>query len=512
MTESTAQKNRRIAKNTLMLYVRTFITMIVTLYTSRVILNVIGIDNYGIYNVVGGIVALFSLISGALVNAISRYLTYTLGSGDGDRLNKVFSTSMMIQTGLSLLLIIVAETIGLWFLNTQLNIAPDRLSAAGWVYQLSILSSVLGLMVIPYNACIISHEKMSIYAYFSIIEVVVKLLLVYALCILPGDKLINYALMLFVLSLTMQIINIVYCMRKFDECRVRWHYDKALIKEMSFFAGWNFFGNAANVCNSQGINIILNLFFGVTVNAARGIVMQVEDAIKKFVTNFTTAVTPQITKSYSQGDIAYLKRLMDMSSRFSFYLFLIPALPIWIEADTILQLWLGKYPQDTVIFLRLSMFVSAITLIGNSSYNAMMATGRIKAFQIAAALSGLCVLPIAYLLYKCGAPAFTCYLLLIANYSFVVLSRVYLLQRFVGPLLSWFFRATMVPIIGTLALSCIAPIVVHSFMPSSIYRLVVCAATAVACSLSAIYVIGMNHNERQWIKAKIGNRINRIYA
>lgn len=500
MTESIAQKNQRIAKNTLMLYVRTFITMIVSLYTSRVILNVIGIDNYGIYNVVGGIVALFSIISGALVNAISRYLTFTLGQGNSDRLSNVFSTSMIIQTGLSMLLIIVAETIGLWFLNTKLNIAHDRLFAAGCVYQLSILSSVLGLLVIPYNACIISHEKMSIYAYFSIIEVVLKLLFVYALYVLPGDKLINYAIMIFALSVTMQIINVVYCMRKFDECKIQWNIDKDLIREMSSFAGWNFFGNAANVCNSQGVNILLNIFFGVTVNAARAIVIQVEDAIKRFVTNFTTAVTPQITKSYSQGDITYLKRLMDMSSRYSFYLFLLPALPIWIETDTILRLWLGSYPQDTVVFLRLSMIVSTITLIGNSSYNAMMATGRIRKFQIVGAISGLIVLPLAYLLFKCGVPAYASYLLLILNYSFVVISRIYLLQSFLGPLLNWFWIDTIIPILRVLILSGIIPLMIYVTMSSTILRLCLVAITAFTCTPISIFYFGISSSERKKLK------------
>lgn len=512
MKESVADKNKRIAKNTLMLYVRTFITMIVSLYTSRVILNVIGIDNYGIYNVVGGIVALFSLISGSLVNAISRYLTFTLGTGDKDRLNKVFSTSIMIQSALAISLVIIAETVGLWFLNSKLNIPAGRLFAAGCVYQLSILSSVLGLLVIPYNACIVSHEKMSIYAYFSIIEVVLKLLLVYALYVLPGDKLINYAIMLFIIPLTMQIINIIYCKKQFEECRFKPSYDKALLKEMSFFAGWNFFGNAANVCNSQGINILLNIFFGVSVNAARAIVIQVEDAIKKFVTNFTTAVTPQITKSYSQGDYSYMKTLMNMSSRYSFYLFLIPALPIWIEADSILHLWLGKVPEDTVTFLRLSMIVSAITLIGDSSYNAMMATGKIKNFQIIAALSGLMVLPLAYCLYKLGAPAFACYILLIANYSFVVLSRIYLLQRFIGSLLDWFCRTIMLPALLVLGLSCIAPAIIHNCIPASIIRLVICIIVSIASSVLAIYYTGTTKSERQKIRSFISKRIKFIHA
>ncbi len=512
MEESRSQKNRRIAKNTMMLYVRTFVTMLVSLYTSRVILNVLGIDNYGIYNVVGGIVGLFSLISGALVNAISRYLTFTLGTGDKEKLEKVFSTSLIIQLSLSGLLLIVAETAGLWFLNHELNIPQERLFAAGWVYQLSILSAILGLLVIPYNACIISHEKMGIYAYLSIIEVSVKLLLIYALYALPGDKLINYAVMIFTLALIMEAINIAYCRRNFEECRLNFRTDRSLIKEMSTFAGWNFFGNAANVCNSQGINILLNLFFGVAVNAARAIVAQVENAIKNFVTNFTTAIQPQITKSYSQGDTSYIKNLMGMSSRFSFYLFLIPALPIWIEAGSILKLWLGSFPNDTVIFLRLSMFVSAITLIGNSSYNAMMATGRIKTFQIVASLSSLIVLPLAYVLYRYGAPAYACYILLIVNYSFVVLSRIYLLQGFIGPLLSWFVSGTLIPILRVTIISCIIPLVLYWIMPSTTLRLIIIMISSVSNTILAILFTGITPFERHKIKSIAINRFKAIYG
>jgi len=508
LEESHTTKTRRIAVNTLMLYVRTFVTMLISLYTSRVILEIIGVDNFGIYNVVGGIVGFLSIISGSMVNAISRYLTFSLGKGNIEHLKRVFSTSILIQGSLSIVLILICETIGLWFLNYKLNIAAERMYAANWVFQFSIISSVLGLMVIPYNACIVSHEKMSIYAYLSIIEVTVKLLFIYMLYIMPGDKLILYAFALFLLSLLMQIINIIYCKRNFEECNFKWKLDTNLLREISTFAGWNFFGNAANVGCSQGINILLNIFFGVTVNAARAIVIQVELAIRRFTDNFMTAVNPQITISYSRGDINYMKRLMDLSSRFSFFLFLLIGLPIWTEAKMILEIWLVDVPADTVIFLRLSMIVTAIMILGNSSYTVMMSTGKIKKIQLYATVSGFLVLPVAWTLFKFGAPAYSCYILLILNYTYVVYIRVYLLQENIGTnILPWFISKTIMPVLIVLAVASIAPLTLNYLMPPTLARLFIVSLVSIITSSASIYLIGLYPSERTRIKNILINRL-----
>lgn len=505
--ETNNAKTRRIAKNTLLLYVRTFITMLISLYTSRVILEALGIDDYGVYNVVGGIVGLLGIISGPLINAVTRFLTYYLGKGDIPLLKKVFASCFLVQAGLSLLVVVICETVGLWFLNFKLNIPADRIYAANWVFQFSIIGSVFSLLIIPYNAAIVSHERMGIYAYFSIIEVVVKLAFVYLLTIVTYDRLIFYALFLLFLSILMQLLNLFYCKKHFEECHVSLVIDKPLLREISAFAGWNFLGNAANVCNSQGINILLNMFFGVAVNAARAIVSQIENAIKQFVTNFMVAVNPQITKTFTQGDFDYLKSLMTMSAKYSFFLFMLLGLPVWIESEEILTLWLKKVPEDTSIFLRLSMIVSAITIIGDCSYNFMMATGNIKKYQILASVSGLMVLPLTWLLYKMGFSAHYCYFLLIINYGFIVCLRLYLLQRYIQSLLKWFIVTSVIPIFKVLAMTTIPTYLVIYFLSESILRLMVTVGCTTIFGITAIYFLGFTCRERTWIKRFIRARI-----
>jgi O-antigen/teichoic acid export membrane protein len=475
--------------------------MAISLFTGRVILQIVGVDNFGIYNVVGGVLGLFSIISASLINAISRYLTVYLGQGDLAQLKKVFSTSLLIQCILSILLVFVAETLGLWFLNSQLNIDPERLTAANWVFQLSIVGTILGLMVVPYNASIISHEKMGAYAYLSIIEVVIKLLLIYAIWIIPGDKLLLYALMMFVMPVIMQVINVWYCKKHFEECSFDLKIDKKILLEMGKFSGWNFFGNASNVCCSQGISMILNIFFGVSVNAARGVVSQVEQAVRRFADNFMTAVNPQLTKSYALNHVDSVKRLMDMSSRMSFFLYMFISLPIGIAAKEILDLWLVEVPAYSVIFLRFTMIQVAINIIGNSSYTVIMATGNIKTYQLYVAISGFLVLPITWLMYHLGAPAYVCYICLIVHSLYVVGMRMYLLQKQMGiPLISWYLSTTVVPIVKVLGLAGIIPLVIYFTWSPSLSHTFVVALSAVLSSVIAIYFLGLNKTEKAYVQ------------
>ena len=315
MSETSAN-NKRIAKNTLLLYVRTLFVMLVTLYTSRVVLNTLGVSDYGIYNVVGGVVAMFSVISVSLSSSISRFITYELGHGDFDKLKRIFSTSINIQVGISLVILVLAEVFGVWFLNTKMNIPAERMTAANWVLQCSLLSFIIGLISVPYNACIIAHERMSAFAYISILEVVLKLAVVYMLLVSPYDKLATYAVLLVVVALIVRLTYGQYCKRHFEESRYRFVHDKSLIKEMTGFAGWSFFGNGAYMLNTQGVDMLINIFFGVTFNAARGVATQVQNAVMQFVNNFTVAVNPQITKSYASGEREYMYKLVFPFTRF----------------------------------------------------------------------------------------------------------------------------------------------------------------------------------------------------
>lgn len=335
---STYDNNKRIAKNTLMLYFRMILLMLVTLYTSRVVLNALGVEDYGIYNVVGGVVTMFSIISGSLSSAISRFITFELGKGDMTKLKKVFSTSINIQIGISIVFVLLAESIGLWFLNTQMNIPDGRMYAANWVLHFSVATFVINLISVPYNAAIVAHEHMSTFAYVGIFEAVSRLAVALFLVHSPADRLIFFAAMLVVIGFLVRLIYGIYCKRHFEECSYRFIFDRSLMKEMTSFAGWNFMGSTAYLLNTQGVNMLLNIFFGVTINAARGIAVRVDAAVRQLINNFTTAVNPQITKYYASGDREEMQRLMFRSARFSSYLFFIFAIPIGLEAPIILKI------------------------------------------------------------------------------------------------------------------------------------------------------------------------------
>ena len=348
-----SENNKRIAKNTLALYARMLFTMAVSLYTSRVVLNTLGVEDYGLYNVVGGFVAMFSFFNAAMASATQRYMNFELGRGDNARLHKVFCTSINIHAIISGVVLLLAETVGLWFVYTKLSIPPERFSAALWVYHASVLASVVMVMSIPYNAAIIAHERMGAFAYISVLEVTLKLLIVYMLVVTDIDKLKLYAVLMLLVQLLIRLIYGRYSGRNFAETHYRRMWDGALFREMTGFAGWNLFGNIAAVAFTQGLNVLLNMFFGPTVNAARGIAVQVQNAIKGFCVNFQTALNPQITKSYASDDMAYMHKLIFTSSKFSYYLLLLLSLPVILETPVILKWWLGIVPGHTVAFVRL---------------------------------------------------------------------------------------------------------------------------------------------------------------
>ena len=313
---SNSENNKRIAKNTLMLYIRMLFTMGVSLFTSRVILQALGVEDYGVYSVVGGIITMFSFINGGMVSATQRYLTFEIGKGNLLQLKKVFSTSLQIHALIALIVVILGETVGLWFLYEKMVIPADRMTAAFWVYQCSIVASVVSIMSVPYNADIIAHEKMSAFAYISILDVVLKLAIVYILYISRWDKLITYAVLILSIQVAIRYVYTRYCNKHFEETHYHHQLDKSLFKEMFAFAGWSFWGNLAHVLYTQGINMMLNIFFGPVVNAARGIAVQVQTAVQGFVGNFQMALNPQITKNYATGNLAQMHSLMFRSARF----------------------------------------------------------------------------------------------------------------------------------------------------------------------------------------------------
>lgn len=496
MSNQISDNNKRIAKNTLLLYFRMIFLMVISLFTSRITLQTLGVDNFGIYNVVGGIVAMFSIMSGSLSNAISRYITFELGKGDKKILKKVFSTAVNVQIIMAVIIAVLIEIGGVWFLNYKMNIPDGRMVAANWVLQFSIISFAVNLISIPYNAAIIAHEKMSAFAYISIYEAVMKLVVVYLIVISPFDKLIVYSFLILLISLSLRLIYGVYCKRKFEECSYMFILDKPLLKKMTSFAGWNFFGAGSFLLMTQGVNMLLNMFFGVALNAARGIATQVENVVNQFTTNFGTAINPQITKSYAKGDYAYMHKLVFAGSKYSFFLVVVLCVPIILEANQILHLWLGLVPEYAVVFLRLTLMISMLSVVSNTLVTSMMATGDIKKYQIIVGGLGMIIFPVVYILYKLGfSPQWSYYIQLII-FVFQLICRLYLLKDMIKlPVLS-FVKEVLFKDIVVLCLTMILPLLLIWNMEETLVRFIsVCAV----CELSAfisIYFGGLNHSER----------------
>lgn len=499
---SHAENTRRIAKNTLVLYVRTLFTMLVSLYTSRVILNTLGVSDFGIINVVGGVVGMFSVISGSLSSSISRFITFELGHGDFNKLRLIFSTSVNIQIGISLIIVILAECIGVWFINHKLNIPEGRLIAANWVFQCSLLSFVIGLISVPYNACIIAHERMSAFAYISILETILKLVIVYMLFISPYDKLISYSILFVIVAIIIRLIYGWYCHNHFAESHYKFVYDKSLIKEMSGFAGWSFFGNGAYMLNTQGVDMLINIFFGVTLNAAKGVASQVQNAVMQFVGNFTVALNPQITKSYASGDWEYMNKLVCRGARFSYFLLLIFTVPIVCEADYILHLWLKTVPEYAPIFLRLMLFGTLMTLLGGTMYTTILATGKIKKYQLAVTIVGCFVFPLTWLAFRMGLPPETTYYIYIVIYFLLVFVRLYIAKGLLKfPVQLYLFDVVFrVVIVSVVAF--ILPLIVIRYLEPSFLRLCVSCIIGLCSSLLTINILGLEKSEREMLYKK----------
>ncbi len=499
-----SSNNKRIARNTILLYFRTLLTMLVTLYTSRVILNTLGVEDFGIYNVVGGFVAMFAVLSSSLSNAISRFITYELGHSDKDKLNLIFCTGVNIQVGMSILIVVICEAVGVWFLNYQMSIPADRVYAANWVLQFCMLSFCVNLISVPYNAAIVAHERMDAYAYISILEVILSLGVVYLLIVSPIDKLIAYSILLFLVKLLIRFIYGAYCGRNFEECHYKIRFERNILKEMSSFAGWNFFGNAAYLFNTQGVNMLMNVFFGVTINAARGIATQVDSAVKMFVGNFMAAVNPQITKSYASGDLSYMHLLIYRSSKLSGYLLLFFAIPVLFEADEILYLWLKTVPDQTATFLRLLMITSFFdTVFSSPMVTAVNATGKIKKYQIMVTIIGCLVFPVSWIAFQLGSPASSTYIIYGIIYLILVFVRLFLLRELIDINPYDFIKKVMQPYIPVVLLTLVVPALIVYFLDMSFMRLILTSVASVLSTSAIVYAVGMTSSERQFVKLTI---------
>lgn len=496
----TSANNNRIAKNTLVLYFRMFLIMGVSLYTSRVVLNILGIADYGLYNVVGGVVAMLGVLNNAMSVSTQRYLTFELGKKDHVRLNQVFSTSMFIYILLALIFLLFAETVGLWFVNTHLVIVPERLEAANWIYQFSIFSSICSVLVNPYNATIIAHERMNVYAYISILEVVLKLAIVYALLIIPVDKLATYGGLIFGVHLLIVLIYRTYSRHHYEECKFEFFWDKKLFKELVSYSGWNLFGSASGLVKSQGINILLNLFFGSVVNASRGIAYQVYTAISHFFVNFYTAVRPQITKYYAEGNIEAMHTLILRSSKFAFFLLLFISMPILLETSYIINLWLKQLPDYVVLFTRLVIINGIIDAMAAPLMTAAHATGKIKLYQSSVGTVTLLNLPISYFILKMGGSPYSVFYVSIVLAIVTFIMRIFIVKHLAGLSIKSFCKDVLLVCFLVTLLAGAIPVVVHFSMNAGLVRFLTVGAVCCMSSGAIIFTLGMKRNERQFLK------------
>lgn len=483
--------------------------MFVSLYTSRVVLNTLGIQNYGIYNVVGGIVTMFGFINGAMVSATQRFFSFELGRNNYVQLRKTFNATLSIHTAIALIFFILAESIGLWFVKTQLNIPTDKIEAAQWVYHFSVLSFIITILQVPYNSIIIARERMSVYAYMSILEVILKLLIVFLLSWIVYDKLKLYGILLFIVSFIIAFIYRIYCLKKFDETHFYIVKDKALYKTLISYSGWNLFGNLAIVTKGQGINIILNIFFGTVVNAAQGIANQVNSAIYSFVGNFQMASNPQIIKSYAANEKSYMTSLVIRTSKFSFYMLYIITLPVMLEIEYILELWLKIVPMYTATFTVLVLISALIDSISGPLYIAIHATGKIKKYQVIVGTVLVSILPISFILFKIGFPPESTFVVsIIITFLAFIVRIIFTKIRIPEFSIRHFFQEIFIKNIPVVLLSLLIPLIIRINMQMGVLRFSLIILFSLISCIVAIYVIGLKNDEKIFLKSALNAFIN----
>lgn len=502
--------NKRIAKNTAVLYVRMLVMMLIGFFTARITLNALGVTDYGINNVVGGLVSMFSLLSTSLSVSTGRFLTFGLGKGDLDLLKNIFSTTINIHVILAFVVVLAIETIGVWFLNHKMTIPPERLYAANWVLQCSVVIFAVGLFSVPYNSAIIAHEKMAVFAYMTIFDAAFKLIIVAGVYYYGGDKLILLSVLMLLESLIRQAIYWIYCKRNFAECVYSKGWNRQISKEIFGFAGWNFIGCTAGLMKDQGVNIVINLFSGPVVNAARGIAMQVNGIINQFTGGFMTALNPQITKSFACGDLQRMHTLIYQGTRLSYFLFMLLSIPVFFEIERLLYVWLGQVPEHTVLFARLVLVLSLAEILSNALITAQVATGDIKKYQIVVGGILLLNLPVSYVLLKLGMIPEVTVVVAIVISQICMIARLWFLRSMIKLPARQFLRRVYFNVLKVTIIAIIPPAICYFLIAHPVIRFFsVCIVSGIT-SLTAIYYIGCNSEEQLLVKNYALNFKNKI--
>lgn len=505
-----SSNNKRIAKNTVFLYFRLIIVMLVNLYATRVVLNALGVLDYGVYNVVCGFVSMFGFLNTSMANGIQRFYNYELGKNGSEAVVRVYNTALITQLVLAIGIVLLTETIGLWYVNTQMVISPDRMGAANWIFQFSVISLVFVIMQIPYSAAILAYERMDYYAIVSVIDAVLKLLIVLALPYLPGDSLVLYGLLIMLIAVVNCILYYAYCHIHFTHLKFAKLFDKALFKSMMSFSGWNLFGSFAYIAKGQGVNVLINAFFGTVVNAANGIAMQISSAIQTFATNLVVAFKPQLTQSYAAGNYSRAENLMFSMSKIAYTLMCLIAIPIMVEIDYVLTLWLqSDIPANTQSFAALTVIATMVGILNAPVTQMVHASGRMKKYQLATSVVICSILPISWLFLKLGYGATS---------VFVVTIFVTIINQIVCLwVLYSIFRYNVFGYVKTVVLPCIVltvvPLLVASHiqlnMSASFWRLLIIFVANILVT-TTLLLLTMNGSEKNIIKSYITTLKNRF--
>ena len=494
-----SENNRRIAKNTMVLYVRMFVMMLISFFTAGITLNALGVDDYGINNVVGGLVSMFSLLSMLFTAATGRFITFALGKGDFDELKRVFSTAVNIHVILAIVVVLAIETVGVWFLNNRMNIPSDRLYAANWVLQCSTISFAISLFSVPYNSLIYAYERMSAFAWFTIYDAITKLIIIASIYYYGGDKLILLAIISLIPGVIKQVIYWIYCRRHFPESEYHFIWDKTMFKDMFSFSFWNFIGGTAGLLKDQGVNILINLFTAPAVNAARGIAMQLNGMIGQFSGSFMGAFMPQVTKYYASGDLTEMHKLMYRGTRFSYYIFMFIAIPLFFEVETVLQVWLGQVPEHTVLFTRLALLLSLLEMWSSVLITAQNATGRIRNYQLVVGTILLLNFPLSYLMLYLGfMPEITLVVALVVGVACLIARLCFLRKTILLPVRDYLYQVVFNTAFVTL-LSSLLPYLCSRFITNVWFNFFGVCIVSVISSLVVIYFVGCNRLERQLV-------------
>lgn len=510
MEETSAIKNKRIAKNTLMLYFRMFITLIVGLYTSRVVLNTLGIEDYGIYDVVGGVVGMLGFLNSTIATGTQRFLTYHMGKGDRQKLQNTFTNAMNVHIIIGILVFILLETGGLWFVYNKLVIPPEKMDSAIWVFHCSAIACFIGIISTPYSAAIIANEKMGIYAYFSILDTALKLLAVYILMILPGDKLVIYAILILAIGFLMRFLYNYYCIRHFQECKYTFHFNLSTMKEMFSFSGWMFFGCITDLFSTQGVSILINIYAGSVYNASRAIATTVQGVLGSFSGNFMTSVNPQIVKSYASNDHRYMYRLVFSASKLSYYLTALFAIPFIIYSDYILAIWLKTVPPECGIFVKLILISLTIRALYSPIAQINQAAGKIKLYQMCISALFIIQFAAAYILLKSGFPAYSPFVAMAILSTIGLIVRLLVLKHDNQFPVNDYMKRVILPIIAVSIVTIPLPCIYSHITETNIINLIITTIISTVCLFCAIYTLGTNATEKEIIKDRCKSILSKI--